>query len=81
MDELLSRITTVKDVCGGKSTIRGKPMTVTMVLEHLSAGDSFSDLLEAFPILEKGDLYACLYYAARPSDLTPISSDVLLHNS
>jgi len=35
-------------------------MTVTMILEHLSAGDSFEDILEDFPFLEKDDLYACL---------------------
>jgi len=81
MDELLNRITIVPGLCGVKPTIRGKRMTVTMVLEHLSAGDSFADILENFPFLEKDDLYACLLYAAKLSELSPVSSDVLLHNS
>ena len=63
MDELLKRITIVPGLCGGKPTIRGKRMTVTMVLEHLSAGDSFADILESFPFLEESDLYACQNYA------------------
>ena len=54
-------------VYGGKPTIRGKRMTVTMILEHLSAGDGFADVLEEFPFLEKDDLYACLRYAANTS--------------
>lgn len=67
-------------LCGGKPTIRGKRMTVTMVLENLAGVDSFDDLLEAFPFLEKDDLYACLLYAAKLSELSPVSSDVLLHH-
>jgi len=80
MDELLKRITIVPGLCGGKPTIRGKRMTVTMVLENLSAGDSFDDMLESYPFLEKDDLYACLLYAAKLSELSPVSSDVLLHH-
>ena len=60
MKSYLNRITIVPGLCGGKPTIRGKRMTVTMMLEHLSAGDSFEDILEDFPFLEKDDLYACL---------------------
>ena len=80
-EELLSRITVVPGICGGKPTIRGKRITVTMLLENLSGGDSFSDILENFPFLERDDLSACLLYAAKLSELSPVSSDVLLHNS
>ena len=80
MDELLKRITIIPGLCGGKPTIRGKRMTVTMILENLSAGDSFDDMLEDYPFLEKDDLYACLLYAAKLSELSPVSSDVLLHH-
>jgi uncharacterized protein (DUF433 family) len=81
MDELLNRITIVPEICGGKPTVRGKRITVTMILEHLSAGDSFDDILENFPFLEKEDLYACLLYAARLSELSPVSSEVLQHHA
>jgi uncharacterized protein (DUF433 family) len=63
MDQLLSRITIVPGLCGGKPTIRGKRITVTMILEHLSAGDSFADILENFPFLEQDDLRACILYS------------------
>ena len=80
MDELLKRITIIPGLCGGKPIIRGKRMTVTMVLENLSAGDTFDDMLTDYPFLEKDDLYACLLYAAKLSELSPVSSDVLLHH-
>ena len=81
MDELLNRITIVPGICGGKPTIRGLRITVSMILEHLSGGDNTDDILKAFPFLEKEDLQACLLYAARLSDLTPVSSNVLLHSA
>lgn len=65
MDELLKRITIVPGLCGGKPTIRGKRITVTMILENLSGGDSFDNILEDYPFLEKDDLYACLLFAAK----------------
>jgi len=35
------------------------------MLEYLAAGDSFEDLLEEFPDLERDDLRACLDFAAQ----------------
>lgn len=81
MNELLTRITIIPGVCGGKPTIRGKRMTVTMVLENLSGGDSFEDILADYPFLELDDIYACLQYAAKLTELSPVSSDILLHHS
>jgi uncharacterized protein (DUF433 family) len=81
MENLLERITINPGVCGGKPTIRGKRMTVTMILEHLSAGDSFEEILKSFPFLEKEDLLATLLYAAKLSELSPVSSDILLQHS
>ncbi|MDQ6761412.1 MAG: DUF433 domain-containing protein [Bacteroidota bacterium] len=81
MENLLERITSIPGVCGGKPTIQGKRMTVTMVLEHLSAGDSFEEVLAAFPFLEKEDLLASLLYAAKLSELSPVSSDILLQHT
>jgi len=81
MDELLKRITIVPGLCGGKPTIRGKRITVTMLLENLAGGDSFDDILENFPFLEKDDIYACLLYASKLSELSPVSSNVLLHHA
>lgn len=80
-DSLLNRITTISGLCGGKPTIRGMRMTVTMVLEHLAAGDSFENILKNFPFLERDDLLACLLYATRLSELSPVSSNVLLEHA
>lgn len=81
MENLLQRITVVPGLCGGKPTIRGMRMTVSMILEHLSAGDSMDDILQAFPFLEKEDLQATLLYAARLTELSPVSSSVLLQHA
>jgi uncharacterized protein (DUF433 family) len=64
-DALLSRITIDPDICHGKPAIRHLRYPVECMLEYLAAGDSFEDLLEEFPDLERDDLRACLDFAAR----------------
>ena len=51
MNELLKRITSRPELCGGKPTIRGMRIRVTDVLDLLSNGLSFDEVLaelEAF---------------------------------
>lgn len=67
----MDRITLLPDVCNGKPTIRGMRITVKSILEHLAAGDSFEEVLEAYPFLEVEDLHACLSFAARMVDRNP----------
>ena len=43
-------------------------MAVVFLMEHLAAGDSQEDILEAFPFLEKEDILACLQYATKLMD-------------
>jgi uncharacterized protein (DUF433 family) len=43
-------------------------MRVTDILELLSAGASFEEILEDYPLLEREDLFAALEYAARQTD-------------
>lgn len=64
MDSLLSRINVEEGVRGGKPTIRGMRITVQEILEHLSAGDSMDEVIEAFPFLTKEDIQAALLYAS-----------------
>jgi len=64
-DALLSRITIDPEICHGKPAIRHLRYPVVSMLEYLAAGDSFEDLLEEFPDLERDDLRACLDFAAR----------------
>ena len=64
-EALLSRITIDPEICHGKPAIRHLRYPVESMLEYLAAGDSFEDLLEEFPDLERDDLRACLDFAAR----------------
>ena len=43
-------------------------MRVVDVLELLSAGASFEEILEDYPSLERDDIFAVLAYAARQTD-------------
>jgi uncharacterized protein (DUF433 family) len=69
MSSLLSRITIDPEVCHGKPVIRGLRYPVESVLEYLAAGDSFEEVLEEFPDLEREDLFACFEFAKRSLQL------------
>ena len=64
----LYRITIEPGKCGGQPCIRGQRMRVTDILELLSAGASFEEILVDYPLLEREDLFAALEYAARQTD-------------
>lgn len=66
--ELLSRITIRPDQCGGAPCIRGKRLRVSDVLDLLSAGASFEEILKDYAFLERDDIRAALAYAARQTD-------------
>ena len=48
----------------GQPCIRGMRITVYDILQRLSQGMGFDELLEDFPELTKQDLLACLAFAA-----------------
>ncbi|MBN8421269.1 MAG: DUF433 domain-containing protein [Verrucomicrobia bacterium] len=60
---LLSRITIDPEVCHGKPVVRGLRYPVESMLEYLSSGDSFEEVLAEFPDLERDDLRACIEFA------------------
>ena len=62
--ETLTRITLDPDVMGGKACIRGLRVTVGTVVGLLAAGRSPGEILEAYPYLEREDIYEALAYAA-----------------
>ena len=66
--ELLQRITIEAGKCGGRPCIRGQRMRVTDVLDLLSAGASYEEILADYPSLERDDILACIDYAARQMD-------------
>ncbi|HEY0110531.1 MAG TPA: DUF433 domain-containing protein [Fibrella sp.] len=65
MEPLLSRITVDANVCHGKPTIRGSRLMVATILELLSSGMTYSELITDYPNLEDEDIRACLAYATR----------------
>lgn len=64
MDPLLSRITIDAAVCHGKPCIRGLRYPVEMVLELLSSGMTFEEILADYEDLERDDLLAAQIYRA-----------------
>lgn len=48
----------------GKPVIKGTRLTVEMILESLSAGESFDNLLVSYPRLTKEAILAALAFAA-----------------
>ena len=66
--ELLKRITIEAGKCGDRPCIRGKRMRVTDILQLLSAGASFEEILEDYPFLQREDILAAIEYAAYQTD-------------
>jgi uncharacterized protein (DUF433 family) len=66
--ERLNRITVEAGKCGGRPCIRGLRMRVSDVLQLLSAGASFEEVLKDYPFLEREDILAALEYAAHQTD-------------
>lgn len=67
MSNLLSRITIDPDICHGKPCIRGLRYPVEVLLELLSSGMTFDELLSDYEDLERDDLLAALAFATRLS--------------
>ena len=64
-EEFLKRITLNPKVCFGKPTIRNMRYPVDGMLDLMSAGMTFEEILEDYPDLEKEDFLACIEYAAK----------------
>lgn len=73
MENLISRITINPDVCHGKPTVRNMRYPVEMILDLLSSGMTFQEIIEDYPALEKEDILACLAYASKLTDVKILS--------
>lgn len=62
---LLQRITINPNICHGKPTIRGSRIMVATLLELLSSGMTYEEMMEDYPNLVIEDIYASLHYAMR----------------
>ncbi len=72
--ELLKRITIEPDKCGGRPCIRGKRMRVVDILQLLSSGAPFEEILADYPFLERDDILAAIEYAALQTDHVVLQS-------
>jgi len=64
MTYLTQRITIDSTICNGKPTIRGQRITVQTILEYLSTGDTYTEILDQYPMLEEKDIQECIKFAA-----------------
>jgi uncharacterized protein (DUF433 family) len=60
----LRRITLDPAVMGGKPCIRGRRVTVGMIVEAVAAGRTIPEVLADFPYLEEQDIREALAFAA-----------------
>ncbi len=60
----LERITIDPDICNGKRVVRRLRITVETILDYLSAGETYEEVLHQHPMLEPEDIPACLAFAS-----------------
>lgn len=72
--KLLERITVEPGKCGGQPCIRGKRMRVTDILDLLSHGASYEEILADYSFLEPEDILAAIAYASRLTDHVVLTS-------
>ena len=65
MNTLLNRITINPAICHGKPTVRNMRYPVEMILDLLSSGMNFSEIIEDYPAIEENDILACLAFASQ----------------
>jgi uncharacterized protein (DUF433 family) len=61
----LNLITSDPEIMMGKPVIAGTRITVELILEKLSYGESIAQILEAHPQLTQEAIYAALNFAAK----------------
>jgi len=67
MDSLIKRITVNADICHGKPTIRNMRYPVEMIMELLSSGMTWKEIMKDYPAIVEDDIRACLLYATKLS--------------
>lgn len=70
---MLARITQDPSICHGKPCVRGLRYPVDFVLELLSSGMSWEEVLANYDDLEPEDLQAVLLYAAKLAQVKSIA--------
>ena len=62
MESLIKRITINADICHGKPTIRNMRYPVEMIMELLSSGMTWKEIITDYPAIVEDDIRACLHY-------------------
>jgi len=74
----MSRITFNPNILGGKPIIKGTRISVDFILELLSSGMSYNEILKEYRHLKKEDILDALDYAAKVIKREDIISPVIL---
>lgn len=67
-NDLLNRVTSDPNICGGRPSIKGTRMRVADIVEALAHGATQQELLADFDYLTAEDIAAALLYAARATE-------------
>jgi uncharacterized protein (DUF433 family) len=62
--ELIARITSKPNVCGGRPCIRDSRIEIAVILDGLAEGMTEAEIIDHYPQLTKDDIHAALAYAA-----------------
>ncbi len=68
------------DIMMGKPVIKGTRITVEIILEKMSDGETIEQLIESYPQLKRESIHAALAFAARAlkADIVyPVKGDAL----
>jgi uncharacterized protein (DUF433 family) len=65
MESLIGRISINVDICHGKPVVRDMRYPVEMILELLSSGMSWAEIIDDYPSIEEDDIRACLFFASQ----------------
>ena len=63
-----NRITFDANIMGGKACIRGMRITVSLIVNLIANGSSFSDIKNSYAYIEDEDIKQALHYAAWTAD-------------
>jgi len=72
MESLIERITINQDICHGKPTIRNMRYTVEMILDLLSSGMTWTEIIEDYPAIEPDDIRASLLFASQLTNVKTV---------
>ena len=58
--ELMERITSKPNVCGGRPCIRDTRIEIAVILDGLAEGMTEPEIMDHYPQLTKDDIHACV---------------------